>query len=426
MEYAITSGSAELTRVRSRGVRFLGYLFWIGATGFVLIASNAYLAAVERWLGLVERARHALGATAPQASPDWFWLAGFSVAILIPVLLACLIYARYRVTWKRRLETVWGPQGVPRRFTRVDAPKTEYLRALLNAPAWRERVIPENPEPEDYRRHAVLVLSDLETDIAARALTLGLIIGIGRHRVLDLVTIGAAALEMQLHVLTRLGKWPNARTWAELWKRTTASLFLNSYLNREEAWEIALAVKKASLGLDFVANATDQAVQQLEGIDLEQYLNDVLPNDPVSHLLKNALPTALGTLGVGMGVGAAGVHQVASLVDRYGEELLEGILAGGIVYYHGMAIAADCLALDAQHRESPEMNRTARQAVTNVCISAGRLVRNQARELRSALKQRRRQMAKSVSKAAVERVTGAGGRLWEGVKAKVQREPTRE
>jgi hypothetical protein len=56
-----------------------------------------------------------------------------------------------------------------------------------------------------------------------------------------------------------------------------------------------------------------------------------------------------------------------------------------------MAIAADCLAMDAAHRQMPEMNRSFREAVHRVCRFAGQLVRDQARDFRGALKEKRRQ-----------------------------------
>ena len=51
----------------------------------------------------------------------------------------------------------------------------------------------------------------------------------------------------------------------------------------------------------------------------------------------------------------AGARPSKSLpfVERTGVEILEGVLAGGVLYYHGMALAADCLALDCQHERQP-------------------------------------------------------------------------
>jgi hypothetical protein len=61
-----------------------------------------------------------------------------------------------------------------------------------------------------------------------RAVTAGLVIGLNRSPLIDTLSIAASAFELQLHVLTQLGKRPSARTSIEMLKRTSASLFINS------------------------------------------------------------------------------------------------------------------------------------------------------------------------------------------------------
>ncbi|MBI1898246.1 MAG: hypothetical protein HYS04_17190 [Acidobacteria bacterium] len=210
-------------------------------------------------------------------------------------------------------------------------------------------------------------------------------------------------------MLARLGKRPSLRTWAELWKRTTASLFINTYLNREEAWAVTLAVKKAAMGLEVSADAVEEALDSLDDIDWDDL---PVPETVVGIPVRGVLETFAGATGFVVGVGADGVRRIGRTLDNYGEEILQAVLAGGIIYYHGMAIAADCLALDAEHRERPEMNRTVGQAVAAVSVAAAALVRKQVRELRSALKKKRqltirsaiaqprRKTASAVSRAA--------------------------
>ena len=53
------------------------------------------------------------------------------------------------------------------------------------------------------------------------------------------------------------------------------------------------------------------------------------------------------------------MKQIAEVIENVGDDLLQGVLAGGVIYHHGMAIAADVLALDKVHRRSPEMNGNA-------------------------------------------------------------------
>ena len=83
------------------------------------------------------------------------------------------------------------------------------------------------------------------------------------------MTIAASAFELQLHVLTRLGKRPSPRTWMELVKRAGASIFLNTYVTREDALYLNLAIRKAALGLEV---ASDAFQNSLVDIDLDEVL----------------------------------------------------------------------------------------------------------------------------------------------------------
>ena len=46
-------------------------------------------------------------------------------------------------------------------------------------------------------------------------------------------------------------------------------------------------------------------------------------------------------------VGQVGLHVLGNLVESIGDELAQGALAAGIIYYHGMALAADTLVLQS-------------------------------------------------------------------------------
>jgi hypothetical protein len=70
------------------------------------------------------------------------------------------------------------------------------------------------------------MLRKLEKDISKRAVTLGLVVGVSRNRFVDFFTISAAALELQLEILTRLGKRPSWATWRQMLTRTASSRFL--------------------------------------------------------------------------------------------------------------------------------------------------------------------------------------------------------
>jgi hypothetical protein len=405
-ERARPSEDGQLTNVRNRGARFVTYILWAASGGFVLIATTAYFAAVEHWVALVEKTRHAAGLTVPHAGPDWVLLGALLAAGIFPCSVLTILYINYRSAWVRRLRQTWGPTSIraytqiPRLSVRASADqvraKLDYLNALLLSPGWETQktaIAGHLPRPVDtYPDAAAQVLSVLEHDICERAIATGLIVGASGNRAIDLLTIAGAALEMQLHVLTRLGKRPSLRIWGELWKRTAASLFLNTYLNREDAWALKLSIRKMGLGLQAIGEASDGALHSLSDVDWTEHLEDILPGDHwAAQAARTGLEALLGSGGFVLSLGANGIQQVGRIVEHCGNEVFEGVLAGGVLYYHGMAIAADCLAMDAAHRQMPEMNRSFREAVHRVCRFAGQLVRDQARDFRGALKEKRRQ-----------------------------------
>ena len=419
----------ETFSVRSRGVRFLSALFWICSALFILISANALLSVTEHWLTLLQKVRTIVNFPAPTSGPDWFLLCGLIVAALVPACAIVWVRRRYVHAWRRRLSQVWTEPAHLRQYAKIRPMKpnageaelvsrSAYISALLASPPWKDK----NPELQFiagdaviYRRAAATLLMSIESDVRNRAVATGLAVGVSRNAWLDLLTIAAAAFEMQLHVLSRLGKRPSLRTWAELWKRTAASLFLNTYLNREESWALKLALQKVALGLEAAGDVSADAIQSLQNLDWDTYLDDMIPNTTVFALAK----AALSSFGFVAGVGATGLKQIGSLIERNGEELLEGILAGGVLYYHGIAIASECLSLDLEHRYSAEMNRTPSQAITNVCAAAGQMLRKQVKDLRTVLKQSRKQAVPSVAKLAAQGAQ-TSGKLWNKMRGSVK------
>src|SRR5207302_818004 len=69
----------------------------------------------------------------------------------------------------------------------------------------------------------------------------------------------AAALEIQLHVLTRLGKRPSLALWNQMLTRTMSSLFVNAYLNQSESLALKIAIKKMGMGLELASDMIDHA-----------------------------------------------------------------------------------------------------------------------------------------------------------------------
>src|SRR5205085_3842172 len=216
---------------------------------------------------------------------------------------------------------------------------------------------------------------------------------------IDSFTILAAALELQLHVLTRLGKRPSLRSWIELVKRAGASIFLNTYVTREEIY-LNLAIRKAALGLEV---ASDAVQNTLADIDLDEILGQV----SIPGLTELAHAASFG-----MSVGASGLRYIGNFIEHTANELLQGVMAAGILYFHGMALAAECLPIDEERRRSPEMPRTIAEAMAMACAPAGQLLRDQVRKMRSFLRERRRQ----IFAVAKENVSGKAGKIRDAAK----------
>jgi len=85
--------------------------------------------------------------------------------------------------------------------------RTAYLQALVAVPEWDgTALVPASGSRQSYEDASASLLRSIEVDIAKRAVTAGLVIGLNRNPLIDTLTILGSALELQLHVLTRLGK----------------------------------------------------------------------------------------------------------------------------------------------------------------------------------------------------------------------------
>jgi hypothetical protein len=243
---------------------------------------------------------------------------------------------------------------------------------------------------DDYRRLSKSVFETIEKDVAERAIATGLIVSLGSSG-FDRITIIIAALEMQLHVLSRLGKKPSLRTWQEMLKRTGDSLFFNTYLNVEDMFAVSLVIRSTAITLEASAAMLEDQVAEAAG---------VIPY--VGPLLQ-------GTIGVT----ASALEAIASLTKDAGDELSQGALAGGVLYFHGMTIAADTLSLDNPHRQSPEMTRTPLEGAKKTAVVAGRLLRDQVMAYRKAYVEQKRKAPLRSAQDAVNRLRssmpGLGG-----------------
>lgn len=404
-----------LAELRHRGQFLIGVLLWASAGGLAAVASSCAIIAYHYAVSLAEKLRVAAGFTPPHKGPDWFLIAALSFGPVL-VLLAVALFARwYRRAWRRRIAHVWPEARDRRRFARWQAPplqaseaqreeKSAYVEALLRSPVWAQHSWPQRGE---YDARAEWLLADLEKDIAERALATGLTVGISPNQYIDLFTIFAAALELQLHVLTRLGKRPSWYAWRLLIQRCGASLFLNSYLNRQDSLALNLMIKKAGMGLQATGDLMENAAQHLSesDFDLDEALN--LQHNGILGMATKSIE--LGAT-MALTVGQVGLHVLGSLIESVGDELTQGALAAGILYYHGMALAADTLAMDAAHRSRPAMNRSFREGVWKMGEIAGGILRDIVRQRRSAFRTRRSQIIRSLPKSAYQKIQSLFGR----------------
>jgi hypothetical protein len=412
--------STALEGLRRRGQFLISGLLWAAVAGLFIVFSGYALVLYHYAIALAERLRSSLGRSAPLHGPDWFMLAALASGPVIFVCFAILFWGWYRRVWMRRLQIAWPETKDRRQYSHWRAlpvqatetqqlKQTQYLNALLASDAWAGSR--DLPEPADNSRvRAEWMLTELEKDIAERALTTGLTVGISRSRLIDSFTIFAAALELQLHVLARLGKRPSAYAWKLLIQRCGASLFINSYLNRPDALTLNLMIKKAGMGLYAAGDLMEGASTHLaeSDIDLDDALN-----------LQHSGLLGMATKGLELGatmaltVGQVGLHILGNLIESVGDELTQGALAAGIIYYHGMALAADTLALDELHRQSPAMNRNFREAVWKMGEIAGSILRDCVRQRRTALREKRRQTVRTLPKSAYTGIQALFGRKTE-------------
>ena len=403
-----------LASLRSRSRSFLGVLLWV-LTGLALLwAANLCAQLAERWIGFLRGIRTAAGLSAPPHGPDYWIIAGVSFLLLLILLVAVASYVAYRAAWNRRLAAVWGTNSIQHHSASKLRPLNKqfaYLDRLSNSPGWRaSHLTRQDDSRSSYCELSAAILKQVEIDIAARAVTTGFIVGMNRNPLLDTLTLLASAFELQLHVLTILGKRPSLKIWIELLKRTGASIFLNTYVGREDALYLNLTIRKAALGIEMASDSVQEAAGALADVDWDEVLGGVT----VPGL---SAVTSFATMS--MSVGAFGLRHIGTFIEATANDLLQGVLAGGVLYFHGMSLAADCLAVDPEHRASAQMTRTIAQSMLIACAPAGRLLRDQVRRMRAFLRGRRQlafTAAKDAAKLGVDKLRDASSSHWENVK----------
>ncbi len=402
--------------LRRRGQFLISGLLWAAAAGLVVILSGYALIVCNYGISLAEHLRSSLGFAAPSHGPDWFMISVLAAEPLLCFFVLILLALWYRRLWLRRLQTVWPDARDRSKYSRWQAlafrasashraRRIDHLTALLRSDMWAPT---QPPDPTiAYEVRAEWVLTELEKDIAERALTTGLTVGVSHNRYIDLFTIFAAALELQLHVLSRLGKRPSWYAWRLLIQRCGASLFINSYLNRQDSLALNLMIKKAGMGLYATGDMMGSAAHHLSDSDFD--LDEAL-NLHHSGLFGMATKSLELSATMALTVGQVGLHVLGSIIESVGDELTQGALAAGIIYYHGIALASDTLALDKLHRQSPAMNRGLRDGVWKMGEIAGSILRDLVRQRRTAFRDRRRRIVRSLPKSAYASIQMLFGR----------------
>jgi len=406
-----------LEGLRRRGQFLISGLLWAAVGGLLVVLTGYALILYHFEMALAERIRASIGLPIPAHGPDWFMAGALLVWPALAVFVAVLLWRWYRRIWLRRLRATWPNVADRKKYSRWQTlpvragdhhrqRRNEYLSALMQVESWAA-YNPSAGTAESYEARAEWVLADLEKDIAERALTAGLTVGISSNRYIDLFTIFVAALELQLHVLSRLGKRPSWHAWRLLIQRCGASLFINTYLNRQDALALNLMIKKAGMGLQAVGDVMEGASHHLSesDIDLDEALN-------LQHAGLLGMATKSLELGATMAltVGQVGLHALGNLIESAGDELAQGALAAGIIYYHGIALASDTLALDQLHRQSPAMNRSVREGVWKMGEIAGSILRDLVRQRRNAYREKRRYTVRTLPRTAYAGIQALFGR----------------
>ncbi len=414
--FVSTPDSPALEGLRRRGQLLISGLLWAAAAGLLIVLSGYALILYHYGIALAERVRVSLGYAAPRQGPDWFMIAALASGPVLCVFCIALFAIWYKRLWLRKLRDTWPDRRDRLRYGRWHAlphrvnasqrkERTEHLTALLKSDLWAAGHCPQ--PAAGYEAQAEWLLLELEKDIAERALTTGLIVGISHNRFIDLFTIFVAALELQLHVLSRLGKRPSWYAWKLLIQRCGASLFINSYLNRQDSLALNLMIKKAGMGLYATGDLMEGAAHHLSESDFD--LDEAL-NLQHSGLLGMATKSLELSATMALTVGQVGLHVLGTLIESAGDELTQGALAAGIIYYHGIALASDTLALDRAHRQTPAMNRGFRDGVWKMGEIAGSILRDLVRQRRTAFRDKRRQIVRSLPRSAYAKIQTLFGR----------------
>jgi len=110
---------------------------------------------------------------------------------------------------------------------------------------------------------------------------------------------------------------------------------------------------------------------------------------------------------------------MGQLVEKTGDEMFQGVVSGGMLYYHGMSLAADSLALDTAHRSSDAMKRSPVDCMAAVAREAGSMALDYVRKRRGLLRDKKRAALERIpaAKATIDSVNACTGTMVKAAKA---------
>jgi hypothetical protein len=387
--------------------RFVVKAFLIfGAVGGSLVLFGYGVFTLNYALELSSKIKNILGYKVTSGQIDMIGASVIGTFIFIPIILTLICYLKYQASWNKKAMGIWGDRSLCKKHSRLPSfsdlfsveqrsTQEQYLIELANTTAWKAELSKGNVT--DFNKTNLLaeeLLRSIEKDIAERAITTGLIIGISSSRLIDNITIIITSLEIQMHVLSKLGRKPSIGVWYELLVRAGSSLFITDYLNRNDTFALTMTTKTIAAGMSYTASILDSdAAEEInEGLFdyAEEFLNRFATGDISGAIVNSVLTTSeLATNGA-MSIGSEGLNLMSRLVEKHGDDLLQGVLSGGMLYYHGMSIAADSLAIDKQHRCSPRMSRTPFACMNIIAQTAGIILLGYIRTRKEYIRKKKR------------------------------------
>lgn len=397
--YSSPTGSPDyLSLPRQRLIKFAKFFTVLSACGGLLLVGVLLIAGLNTLITSLNNIRTAMGLTIEPGKPDYLVLVIAAFLLLLIVGAILVFYLKYQRMWQNKVHEFWknDPKAEKRysklkKLSETATPNEReahvaYIRGLVQTNEWRTWYASNNGrlgfpayndpkiiKEEDASTLAAEMFKELNKDIAARAFAVGLVVGISHSRLMDRLAIVFAAHEIQYHVMSRLGKRPTLRTWPLLMTHTLSSLFFNLYLSREEVSAISLSLKGIAFGVQAGAEALDNLVEDL---DLEGG--------------GDIIGTALLALKAGVGISKAGAISIVMLIDKAGDDILEGLLAGGILYYQGASLAAECLAVDKKSLTSADFALSPKACVNEGIKRAGTILKDIIDGRRKQLADRRK------------------------------------